>query len=278
MDKKFSLFLIVITVLVIGVLYWNMTKGSSYTTSSMTPRATPGFTIPPQLDAKPLAAKTVTNQTIRNLNRLYGNGKLPTNSSYAQLHASGQVKWNPAVKSWQATSGSAVGYTGVGNASAQDIRNLNRLYPTGNISPGSRLWNLAASGKAGFVNGGWQQIGGSSGPTSSVTNQTIRNLNRMYGNGKMPTKSDYAGLYASGQVTWNPQLNSWQATSGSSVGYKGVGNANSQEIANLNRLYPTGNITPGSRFWDLVAAKKAVYTGNGWTTGTGITTMGGSTF
>ena len=267
MKVQISLFFILVTLFVIGFLWWNMTKGTTTTTASVTvtPKTVMGITIPPQLDV-PKAAKSVSQQTIRNLNRLYGNGILPPKSDYGKLQASGKVYWNPNVGSWQATSGSARGYTGVGNPTAMDIQNLNRMYGKGKVPGGSRLAALADSNKVSFIGGKWVSNVSSGAPSASnvVTDQTIRNLNRMYGNGKLPVKSDYAGLVSSGKVYWNPNIGSWQGTSGSAKGYTGVGNPELTDINSLNRLYPDGKVPDGSRFKPMVDAQKAVYIGGKW--------------
>ena len=275
MKVQISLFFIFVTLFVIGFLWWNLTKGDvkpTFTTPRVvgkTPGKTLGLTIPPQLDI-PKAAKTVTQQTIRNLNRMYGNGKLPAKSDYAALQASGKVYWNPNVGSWQATSGKAVGYTGVGNPSAMDIQNLNRMYGKGQVPQGSRLAALADSNKVKFTGGQWvSNVQGAAATgipkaAQTVNQQTIRNLNRMYGNGKLPVKSDYAGLVASGKVYWNPNLGSWQATSGQAVGYTGVGNPDATDINNLNRMYGKGNVPQGSRLAALANSNKVKYVGGRW--------------
>lgn len=275
MKVQISLFFIFVTLFVIGFLWWNLTKGDvkpTFTTPRVvgkTPGKTLGLTIPPQLDI-PKAAKTVTQQTIRNLNRMYGNGKLPAKSDYAALQASGKVYWNPNVGSWQATSGKAVGYTGVGNPSAMDIQNLNRMYGKGQVPQGSRLAALADSNKVKFTGGQWVsnvQQGAATGipkAAQTVNQQTIRNLNRMYGNGKLPVKSDYAGLVTSGKVYWNPNVGSWQATSGQAVGYTGVGNPNTTDINNLNRMYGNGQVPQGSRLAALANSNKVGFIGGRW--------------
>ena len=284
MKVQISLFFIFVTLFVIGFLWWNLTKGDAKPTFTtprvigvtpgytmgVTPGKTLGLTIPPQLDI-PKAAQTVTQQTIRNLNRMYGNGKLPPKSDYAALQASGKVYWNPNSGSWQATSGKAVGYTGVGNPSAMDIQNLNRMYGQGKVPQGSRLAALADSNKVKFTGGKWvsnvQQGAAAPGiplAAQTVNQQTIRNLNRMYGNGKLPVKSDYAGLVASGKVYWNPNLGSWQATSGQAVGYTGVGNPDATDINNLNRLYGNGNVPQGSRLAALADSNKVGFIGGRW--------------
>lgn len=267
-----SLFFVIVTLFVIGFLWWNMTKGDvNYTNMSVTPGVTQDVTIPPQLDV-PKTSKTVSKQTIRNLNRLYGNGLIPNNSDYANLKASGKVYWNPNVGSWQATSGEVIGYTGVGNPTAMDISNLNRMYGSGRVSPGSRLAALANSNKVKFTGGKWisnvniGSAGAQNEPSAAqgVTNQTIRNLNRMYGNGQIPITSDYANLYTSGKVYWNPNINSWQATSGKAVGYTGIGNPNVMDIQNLNRLYPNGRVPSDSRFAALANSNKVKFSGGKW--------------
>jgi hypothetical protein len=224
------------------------------------------FTIPPQLDAaKPKAATTVNKQTIRNLNRMYGSGKLPAKSDYANLASSGKVYWNPNVGSWQATSGKAVGYTGVGNPSAMDIKNLNRLYGSGNVPQGSRFALLAKSNKVGYTGGQWvPNVNSAPQAANTVSNQTIRNLNRMYGNGKLPVTSDYNKLAQAGKVYWNPNMQSWQATSGNAVGYTGVGNASTMDVQNLNRMYGNGNVPQGSRLSNLVRGGQVKYVGGKW--------------
>lgn len=295
MNVQISFFFIFVTLFVIGFLWWNLTKGDvkpSVTTPGktlgltipprimgmtpsktprimeMTPSKTLGLTIPPQLDI-PKAAQTVNRQTIRNLNRMYGSGKLPAKSDYASLVASGKVYWNPNIGSWQATSGQAVGYTGVGNPSAMDIQNLNRMYGKGNVPQGSRLSALVDSEKVKFTGGKWvpnvqQNAPGIPKSAQTVNEQTIRNLNRMYGNGKLPVKSDYASLVASGKVYWNPNVGSWQATSGQAVGYTGVGNPDATDINNLNRMYGDGRVPQGSRLAALAESNKVGFIGGRW--------------
>jgi hypothetical protein len=285
MKVQIFLFFVFVTLFVIAFLWWNLTKGDTpiYTTPKsvtpgrtmgmtlgMTPGRTMGLTIPPQLDV-PKAAQIVNQQTIRNLNRMYGNGKLPVKSDYAGLAASGKVYWNPNVGSWQATSGKAVGYTGVGNPSAMDVQNLNRMYGSGKVPQGSRLSALADSNKVAFVGGRWvsnvnsgPQAAGIPNAAQTVNQQTIRNLNRMYGNGKLPSKSDYAGLAASGKVYWNPNVGSWQATSGQAVGYTGVGNPTNMDVQNLNRMYGNGNVPQGSRLAALADSNKVGFIGGRW--------------
>jgi hypothetical protein len=236
-----------------GKVFWNPSVGSWQSRQS-------------SVNSAPTSS-SVTEQTIRNLNRMYGNGKLPVKSDYAPLVTSGRVYWNPNANSWQATGGSAVGYKGVGNPTKTDIQNLNRMYGSGKVPDGSRLQLLADSGKVRFVNGRWVDIstGNNNAPTSSsVTEQTIRNLNRMYGNGKLPVKSDYAPLVTSGKVYWNPNANSWQATGGSAVGYTGVGNPSSMDLQNLNRMYGDGNVSDGSRFQLLADSGKVRFVNGRW--------------
>ena len=224
------------------------------------------------------------------LNKFASDGNVSKNSSYYQAVQAGIYKYDNKTKSWYINAGSGTGAS-AGSANPQSaLATLNKFAPDGNVSKNSSYYDAVQAGiyqydnktKSWYINtagtgskAATQRYTGSSiigytgslpTGTGTITNadqQTIRNMNRMYGNGKIPLNSDYASLVASGQVVWDDTNHAWMATSGPAKGYIGVGQATQQDIRNLNRLFPGGqNVTVGTRYADLIASGNVAWDPN----------------
>ncbi len=251
-------------------------------------------------------ASAATNQDIRNLNRLYPDGKIPTTSSFSALVKGGGAVYDSSLGKWVGKGG----YTGVGGggskasaATNQDIRNLNRLYPDGKIPTTSSFSALVQGGGAVYDSslgkwvgkGGYTGVGGGGSKASAATNQDIRNLNRLYPDGKIPTTSKFSALVQGGGAVYDSSLGKWVGkggytgvggSGGGSVGGGGGGSgggvvsgtniATNQDIRNLNRMYPSGQVPTTSRFSALVQSGGAVYDSSlgKWVGPTGYTGVG----
>jgi hypothetical protein len=123
--------------------------------------------------------------------------------------------------------------------------------------------------------------------TNIATNQDVRNLNRMYPNGQVPTTSRFSALVQSGGAVYDASIGKWVGP----TGYTGVGQsgkisnnlpvvgtniATNQDVRNLNRLYPNGQVPTTSRFSALVQSGGAVYDASigKWVGPTGYTGVG----
>ena len=214
---------------------------------------------------KPLSDADV----LKGLNQFGKSGQVSTTSNFYQDSKSGKFEYDKKTGTWFIKG---VGGSASGSADPQyALKALNQYSADGNVSPSSSYYAAVQAGiykyddktKSWYINTGTTGSGGG-GVTGSggqlpdakttVDQQVLRNLNRMYGNGKVPVSSDYASLVASGQVVWDDTNHVWMATTGSAVGYIGVGQATQQDVRNLNRLFPDGNVTVGSRFANLVAS------------------------
>jgi hypothetical protein len=274
------------------------------------------------------AGSTNPQYAIQALNQYSADGKVSTSSSYFAAVQAGIYKYDDKTKSWYINTGAGVGGSGTGSTSAGSanpqyaLKALNQYSADGKVSTSSSYFAAVQAGiykyddktKSWYINTGATGSGVSSGasagtqytgtsitgytggqlPTNpeaktTVDQQALRNLNRMYGNGKVPLNSDYAGLVASGQVVWDATNHAWMATTGSAVGYIGVGQATQQDVRNLNRLFPDGNVTVGSRFANLVASGNIAWdpTNKTWVptvgkfvgyTGTGTTASGAGAY
>ena len=120
---------------------------------------------------------------------------------------------------------------------------------------------------------GYNATGGGSGSIGGASNQDIRNLNRMYPDGNVPTSSKYSSMVNQGGAIYDTISGKWVNSSGYSgtgtgtgTGTGGSGSLNSilgggtniasnQDIRNLNRMYPDGNVPRTSRFSALVESE-----------------------